>query len=217
MTQPIYKAVQDILTVKRPTQTDYAQMLRARRAELLEITTRLANAAYNLDDWADRFNAILYRGHGLSWMMGRQRAGDLSPENIMDSMAGIAAKDKQNVFLNNFLFDLQNKDARYFDEDGVLKIKSVMNRADLYVGAMRGTANESWVGASADEEEFIWNLGGNEKHCEDCPKLAALSPFTKDTLFAVPGDGDTACLGRCLCWLSRSSDGRTGFKAVALN
>lgn len=210
------KAVQDILKVKWPTQADYAAMLRARRSEILEITTRLANMAITAQDWADAFNLVLYSGHGMSWMMGRQRAGDLTPETIDDLMAGIAAKDRQNEFLNNFLDALIDKDARYFDEEGLLKINSVMNRADLYVGAMRGTANEAWVSTSSDEEEFIWHLGGNEKHCNDCPRIAALSPFTKDTLFTYPCDGDTDCLGRCLCWLERTSDPRTGFKAVSL-
>jgi len=102
------------------------------------------------------------------------------------------------------------------DADGAVRADTVKSRQDLYAQKLRGTANEAFVESGEDNEEYDWILGGTERHCEDCPRIAALSPFTKETLFAYPCSGDTECLGNCDCVLKRVSDGVKGFSAVDL-
>jgi hypothetical protein len=103
-------------------------------------------------------------------------------------------------------------DPRYFDGDGSFRPGSLDPRTDLYVGRMRGSANEAFAKGSFEDDpkaEFVWQLG-SEDSCEDCPEKAADSPYTEDTLYSYPGDGDTECLGNCKCILVRQ-DGATGF------
>lgn len=197
----------------RPTQADYDNMIRRRRRELRNVTEQLARGDITAQTWADRFDSILLSGHSRAWHLGRHLAGDTSEFGEDDRLAGMAAKDPEGEYLNAFLGDLLKRDPRYFDEDGNLRSDAVMNRGNLYLGKMRGTANEAFVAASDEDEQFDWVLGGAEKHCEDCPRIAKLSPFDKTTLWTHPGQGDTECLGNCKCFIRRRSDRLTGFKA----
>lgn len=213
MAAPAAKALREELFLpKRPTQVDYDDMVRKRRRELRLITEQLARRDMTPRDWADRFDAILYTGHSRAWFLGRGLSGDLRDFGADDRLAGIAAKDKDSEFLQAFQDALDAKDPKYYDADGLLRQSAVMNRANLYLGRMRGTAGEAFVAASSDEDLFDWILGATEKHCDDCPALAALSPYTKDTLFSYPGDGDTECLGNCRCYLRRRRDRLASFK-----
>lgn len=195
----------------RVTQEDFASMLRSRRADVFRITSRLAVGLINEDDWADIFDAILFRGHTDAATMGRKLAGDPWPEGIIDQLRGRAAKDADAEFLASFINDL--KTGRYVDDQGELRIGQVQNRTDLYLKKMRSTASKAFVETGDTDEEYTWILGANE-HCIDCPRLAALSPFTIDTLFTHPGEGDTQCLSNCTCKLRRDSDGLHTFDRV---
>lgn len=186
-------------------------MLRARRADLFRITARLAVNLSTAEEWADYFDAILYQGHTRASVLGRHLAGDLWPEGIEDQYRGISWKDGDAEFLGNFLEDI--KTGRYTGEDGVLNQKAVIQRGDLYLKKMRASASEAFVSAGEPDEEYAWILGANE-HCEDCPRLAALSPFTPDTLFTQPGEGDTECLSNCTCVLRRIRDNVETFSRV---
>lgn len=188
-------------------------MVRAANADLFRITSRLATELIPADDWADFFKAILFNGHTQAAMMGRRLAGDEWPMLEDDRIRGLAAADADDNFLNRFLGDI--KTGRYTDDEGALKQAQVMNRGGLYLKKMRVTASEAFVDAGEPDEEYIWKLGLND-HCADCPRLAALSPFTPDTLFAHPGDGDTECLSNCNCVLVRASDKVPTFDRVDL-
>ncbi len=170
-------------------------------------------------------DAILLDGHFEALKLGYERAGvfDYDADHLKMLARGI--KDKESDFLQGyhdqnggwhrgFLGDIKSgDDPRYFNEDGTFRPGSLDARSDLYVGRMRGSANEAFAIASFEEDpetEFTWALGGTEDHCEDCPEIAAGSPYTQDTLYTYPGAGDTECLGRCLCILERE-DGATGF------
>ena len=203
-----------VLTPRRPSQIDYARMLRSQRDRLHEIADELARGEITPRQWGERFQQILIDGHTESWTLGRQRAGDLSGPTIDDFLVGIARADGDAQYLLAFIDDIEGD--RYRRDDGSLKVGAVKARANLYVGKMRGTAGEAFVETSEDEEEFNWVLSAVENHCSDCPELALLSPFTKDTAFAHPGDGSTPCLGNCLCHWVRASDGIEGFKPVEL-
>lgn len=212
MTGPQAKAVREQYRDKRPTQADYDSMVRRRRREIRHITEQLAAGDINPDQWADRFDSVLMVGHSRAWHLGRKLAGDLRDFNEDDRLAGLAAKDADAEYLRNFLDAIKSGDARYIDDQGRLRPDAVMNRANLYIGKMRGTSAEAFVAACDDAEQFDWVLGANEHHCEDCPRIARLSPFDKSTLWTYPGKGDTECLGRCLCHVRRRSDRLSAFK-----
>lgn len=188
-------------------------MQAARREEIANITRHLASRHISAQQWADHFDAILFEGHRRAWQLGRQRAGDFRADTEDDDLMGRAAKDGDAEFLRSFSDALDRIDPRYFDSNGNLKESAVQARANLYVAKMRGTANEAFVATCEDDEEFLWILGAVEQHCPDCPRIAALSPFTKETLFTTPGASDTECLSNCKCFLRRKSDGLNAFKA----
>lgn len=201
---------------KRPTQGDFRNLIRQTRRSLSDLAQELADG---LDprEWADRFKIVLNGGHAQAWMLGRNRAGDLLPFDFMDALQGIAAADSEADYLLSFLEDILEKDDRYFDEDGNILADKVARRSRMYTGLMRGTANESWSNAQPDEAEIYWRLGAVEEHCSDCPELASLNPWSKDTLFAKPGSNETPCLFNCKCWLEvldDDGDWQTGFKPV---
>jgi hypothetical protein len=151
-------------------------------------------------EWADRFDSILLEGHTQAWRLGRQRSGDGSPQTLDDYLHGLSAKDQEADWLESFM---EKIDAGGFtDENGVLRTGPIMSRSRLYVGKMRGTANEAFVELSPDSSEWWWILGV-EDHCDDCPFIAGESPFTKDANIGYPGDGGTECLGNCGCHIRR--------------
>lgn len=52
-----------------------------------------------------------------------------------------------------------------------------------------------------------WILGAvDEQNCDDCPRIAAGSPYTKETIPSSPADGATQCKGRCRCYVTRRGE-----------
>lgn len=200
-----------------PNQADFEAMVRRRRRELHAITGRLIDdTSFGLDDWFEQFDAILLEGHTAAYEMGRNLAGDLS-DDINDLLRGMAARDEESYYLRGFLEALRARDERYWDaeidawRDGAIKA-----RQDMYLGKMRATANDALVdNTPPDLDEFYWRLGAVEDHCEECPQMADLSPFTRDTMFTTPGACETPCKHNCTCHLERV-DGRSGFKRFDL-
>lgn len=191
-----------------PSQHDYNRMHRARMREIAAIVSRLASSEIGPQDFAEQVHAVLQEGHTQAWVLGRQLGGDTRPGHEFDRLIARATSDTEADYLHGFLSDIAS--GRYRLDDGSQNELAILARSKLYVLRMRGTANESFVEASPTDSEWTWHLGP-EEHCPDCPELAALSPYTKDTLFSFPGDGGSACLGNCNCWLARD-DGVRGFK-----
>ena len=66
-------------------------------------------------------------------------------------------------------------------------------RMGMYVDTLDGIFNHGQVDGHPDYVDIYWELGDSE-HCFQCLELAANSPYTKDSLPSVPGDGSTVCL-----------------------
>lgn len=196
------------LIPRRPSQGSFNAMMRARQRELDDLCMRLAKGEISIREWADDFDSVLLNGHTQAWAMGRQRGGDLRPLSPSDQLVGIAAKDQEAVYLHGFMQDIQN--GRYTDDEGLLKVGHIKQRASLYVGKIRGTASEAWANASPADMTMNWVMLAME-HCTDCPRMAALSPWDPQDLWAYPGSGDTECLGNCKCILRRE-DGEESFR-----
>lgn len=200
---------------KRPSQSDFARFLREVRDGSNDLIERLARRELDPRLWGDLFKLILNDGHAGAWVLGRQRAGDLTGSTFEDYLLGTGYADSQSDYLLGFISDLQS--GRYTDDDGAYKVGAIRSRANLYLQTMRGTSGAGFVAASEIDEEFTWDLNDSvEEHCDDCPYLATQNPWSPSTLYAYPGDGQTACLGNCKCRLIRSSDGLTSFNPVSL-
>ena len=179
----------------------------AKQATLL--VRKLADSTYDPETWGDAFHALLWKSHTDAIVLGRKRAGDHARIHEDDHDLGLSIVDADADFLNTFIDDVKN--GRYLLEDGTLNQAAINARARLYINKTRGSANEAFVNASDDDDQFEWQLGFTE-HCPDCIELAAGSPYDKGTLWTHPGQGDTACLVNCACVLVRVSDGRKGFQ-----
>lgn len=209
------KALPTSLLGKRPTQAEFASVLKRYQSRVHDIVLQLNNGVLTVAEFGDEFYKILLDGHGDSWMLGRQRSGDLSAFGVDDALIAREIADEQTEFLQDFL-DALDSNPRYRYEDGTFNLEIVNNRSDMYVSRMRATASEAFVESSDSGEEFNWVLGAVEEHCLDCPDLAEISPWTADTLFTHPGAGDTPCLTNCKCHLVRISDSISMFSAVDL-
>lgn len=104
-------------------------------------------------------------------------------------------------FVAGFIQNLIDKDPRYFDEDGVIRLDQVLGRMRMYEGKLRGTQGEGVLDGGPLDTLWKWKLGGSEEHCEDCPFLASLVAVTKAEWYTTPGSCDTLCLFNCTCKL----------------
>lgn len=215
MSAPLVKqAAQPNLTLVGATQNDFRRLTLHTRLRLAEIAERLARGELLPRGWAEAVYEELLGGHTHSHRLGRLRIGNEDDLSLLDAIRGRERADAEAEFLLNFAQQIE--DGKYTDEDGNYDADKIARRSARYTGRMRGTANEAMREHAPQEAECWWILGAVEKHCSDCPQLYALSPFTKDTLFTVPGSNDQPCMFNCKCHLEWKLDGYDidGFKPV---
>lgn len=179
----------------------YEQMIRFHWNQSKTLTSRLADKKLGLQQWADDFHQTILEAHANAHWIGRRVVGAGKDElTFADVLAGRNRADIDAEYLQGFIDDIAS--GRYTDpETGELLLNQIYNRQRLYLGKVRGTAGQATVDNLSKDTEVYWRLGGAEEHCEECPSLAAISPFFKDDLFTTPGAGDTPCLGNCKCHL----------------
>lgn len=207
--------------LRRPTQHTWNGFLGLQRERAIRIIDQLARGKIDPREFGERLKKILVSGHADAWALGRMRAGDLSPFSIEDHLRGLGIADGDDDFLLGFVDDLVNGKGKgknpvlYRDEDGNWQVQSVAGRTGQYLYKFRGTANEAFTQSGADTDEYAWKMGAKE-HCEDCPQLEALNPYTKDTMMHQPGDGSTECNTNCGCYWVNLTTGVQGFKKASL-
>lgn len=187
------------LALKR-NNTVYQRMALSARRALWKLVDDLRNGIIDIPQFNERVEAVLFDAHSRASVIGRHISGDLAPINAEDRMLASLNMDRQKTFLERFLSDIEG--GRYTAEDGRLIRSAVNNRLQLYASATRGTMHESFVAVSPRDSVFDWILIA-ENNCDDCPIIAAGSPYTKLTLPSFPGDGSTQCLTNCKCVLLR--------------
>lgn len=183
--------------------------MRGVREKLSALNADLESGQISLDDWAEQFYREIKEGHAAAAAMGQGRAGQTHVD--LEEINRIAREkaDEESEHLHDFRAAIAAMDPRYVDEDGI-RPGSLEARTDLYVGKMRGTANQEVVESSPDTALWTWQLGP-EQHCPDCPHYASIiHRVPASEVIAYPGDGNSACLGHCGCDLVRD-DGVTGF------
>lgn len=196
-------------TRKIPTDRDFAKFVNGQRARIEELTSSLAKGNLTNREYIEALFSLLEGGHAESAFMGRQISGDLSPMDDDDFGFAELVMNGESEFLARFLSDLDG--GRYYDaEQRAFKEAQINQRAKMYTGKFRGTANETFVLSSEIEDEFNWHQLTIEP-CEDCPRLESGSPYVASQLRQFPGDGKTSCKTRCGCVLVRIRDGRFGF------
>lgn len=190
----------------RPTQELYSRFLQRVEREAKSYLTRYVIDNLTAEKFIERFAALLLRAHARAAAYGRQHAGDPRALNEGDRALAATIMKNQAEYLQRFLQDI--KDGRYTDPEGIPRVRLLWNRMDLYIDRLVGTTHQAFVYADVDHL-FWWRLGMAE-HCEDCPRIAAASPYRGHQLPAFPGDGTTQCRTQCHCYLERE-DGRVSF------
>ena len=183
----------------RSYQRWYEDMLNFNWNTAKNASQRLVNGG-NVEAWADNFFDAILQANANSHWIGRDLVS-LDPTTFeeLDILAARAIADDDAEYLQGFIDDIL--DGRYTDEAGDLMLDQILNRQKLYMGKARGISAQASVDNLDLETEITWVLGGAEKHCSDCPRLASISPYFKDDLFTTPGACDTPCLGNCKCHL----------------
>lgn len=202
------------IELKAPTDIDFRKMVATRRKQFASLTRKLSKGDLDPYEWAAFMEAILFDGHTNAALLGRRLAKQKWVRAALIDMArGQAATDAEHVHLHGFLEALSAKDPRYWDESTKSWIEpAILDRQTLYLGKMRGTANQAFIAETPADSLVHWRLGGSEDHCAHCPEYAALSPFEKSELPTWPGDNDTPCRFNCLCYIE--IDDITGFAPV---
>jgi hypothetical protein len=190
-----------------PSQEFWNNWQQALYEENLRLARLLESGAIDPEEWAIQTFAVVEDGHGLSWMLGRQRAGELEAYSEADQTVGIIASQFDAPYLLRFRQALENKDPRYWDaEAAAWRPEAIAGRADMYAQRLRGTAGWGWEQSLPGESEIAWVMTKIE-HCPDCPEMAADGPYLPGELSIMPGEGRTACKMNCGCRLES-----TGFE-----
>ena len=88
-------------------------------------------------------------------------------------------------------------------------------RVGRYADALWPTAQQGFADTAMDAGVLMeWVLDDSVDNCEDCPAIAANSPYCSEdepvegveVLATYPGDGDTACHSNCKCTLEFDQD-----------
>lgn len=172
------------------------------RRQIANVNNELFAGEITPDSWEMRIADILRQAHVNAASFGRQMAG-VSGEapSVLDEIIGRATAETDLEFLKRFADAIRS--GKYTGAEQELLRPPIQQRADLYVGRLRGTASDAFVENSPSESLYEWVLIA-EDNCEDCQRIAASGPYTKDTLPARPGNGMTQCLTNCKCVLVRN-------------
>lgn len=101
------------------------------------------------------------------------------------------AEAEEFGYLGKFVDDIKKKELIMGAED----------RLSMYVNTLDGVFHHGQIDGSPEFVKIHWRLNERCKHCSDCQKFAAGSPYTKKTLPCSPRDGSSRCLSRCGCSL----------------
>ena len=149
----------------------------------------------------DKMTKDLNRAHKGAYLTGKDRiTGKKSILSADDKFYLKRVATEEAKFLKGFVDDVVSKATKAKRRMGA------STRLQLYTRSLRASHHNAMVEYSGGGEGsgttvlISWILGIAE-HCEDCLSLAAMSPFTRFSLPAVPGS-DTKCGGNCRCHLS---------------
>jgi hypothetical protein len=100
------------------------------------------------------------------------------------------AETEEFGYLGRFVEDIKKNEL----------VMGMEDRLAMYAETLDGVYFHGKVDGSPEFVRIYWDLK-EARHCSDCIKYAAGSPYTKKTLPAVPRDGTSRCLSNCRCEL----------------
>jgi len=192
------------------SQASLERVVSGTRTQINKIVLDYSTGKLSARRFEESMTQLLEDRHARAAVLGRQLAGDSRARNVADDAFARIVLKQEKEYLRNFTNDLLQ--GRYTDEEGNPKVSVIQQRALSYTGKLVGTANEAFA-AGSQGFSFDWVMGGAEEHCEDCPRLAANSPYAWDALPTVPRANATQCKFHCRCYLKRN-DGLDGFQPV---
>lgn len=155
-------------------------------------------------EFEERFHDILLEAHQKAAKLGFKLGSGTDLEDELAEELARKAVESEETFLLIFYEDLASGNYTTSELEATW-------RAGLYARRLVGTANTAWLATGEDNVYYDWMMGVVEKHCGDCPVLAAGGPYRAADLPTVPGAGETECTVGCCCYLVRLSDGAQSF------
>ncbi len=151
-----------------------------------------------LDAFSKAFANAVIQGHiqsaqagGILTNLPRSVAIDIGKEH------GASDKGFIEKFIDKLKPDLMLPDA---DVQAIAdRIQTV--HLPLYVNGLTESANNASTAGIPEGTLVWWKLDDSADHCRDCPSLAAMGPYTVETLPCYPGGTFTACGRNCRCGL----------------
>jgi hypothetical protein len=198
---------------RRPDQRQFAKLNKAIGRQFDQFARQLRAGTLSLDEWQAACLTAIETGHTQAAALGRRRAGDPAENAPADALRAESVMREERVFFQRFAAAVRDKDPRYVGEDGRSFADRVATRSRQYLGKMRGTANDAFVGSSQPGDLFDRVMLSDE-HCSTCPGKEG-GPYSADQIrrMGYPGDGSDECGGNCGCVLVRY-DGVVGFGRV---
>lgn len=155
--------------------------------------------------FAAQFVEMLSDAHARAHLLGQFGVDSRMMAESRAYSVMFAGNNPEADFIEGFRRALEERDPRYFRDDE-WDADAITQRMRMYQGKIRGTQGWGLVDVAEPAAQFDWRLGAVEDSCADCPELAAVSPWFKETLYTTPGSGDTPCLYNCACTLVRLTD-----------
>lgn len=178
------------------------------RRELIRAERDTVVATLKKDMWRELQNA---RQVGAGAVMDNveghlRKAYTASRELGFEAMGRTVGLDKFDLKTINDAAAQEAKHARKFVDDYVGDTGKMPyeKRMDMYGSAVQHQFNQAAVESTPARTKIWWMMSSAEP-CDECPRLAAGSPYTDDfgdnPLPTVPQAGETPCLSNCKCYL----------------
>jgi hypothetical protein len=184
--------------------------------DIFEILDRFIKGQLSAEAAQELFRALAAGTHRDAHILGQEVAGVRGVVRGLAVDRGTMMGLDELSYFRGFLAALDGTDPRYFDaEAGEWRESEIARRAGMYTPKMESSASWGWVDNHETRQQFNWILGAAD-HCTDCPILADQSPYYRETLYTMPRQMDTPCMGNCRCRVE-TVEGVASFDPVEYN
>lgn len=184
--------------------------------DIFDILLRFIRGGLTAESAQDLFQSLATARHTEAHVLGQEVAG------VQGVVRGLAVDRGRMLgltelsYFRGFLAALDGTDPRYFDSEArEWRMDQIARRAGMYTPKAESSASWGWVDNHEARQQFIWRLGVAD-HCVSCPILADQSPYYRETLYTVPREGQTECMGGCKCRIE-TVEGVASFDPVELD
>lgn len=184
--------------------------------DIFDIVDRFLKGLLSAEAAQELFRALAAATHTDAHILGQEVAGVQGVVRGLAVDRGTMMGQVEMSYFRGFLGALNRSDMRYWDaEADEWRMDQIARRAGMYTPKAESSAGFGWVDNHEARQQFNWILGAAD-HCTDCPILADMSPYYRETLFTVPREGQTPCMGNCKCRVE-TVEGVASFDPVEYN